>query len=232
MLLLVILLILIATGAIGGGSYYATTRVKAPPIVADIPYALGYRSHWIVVKTSAEDAVISALGLTKTFQTDWRSATGFVLQGGIYVTPSIDNWTIAYGIGLPAPQSPEAVAQIRALLEKLSAQHREAHYYCSDRPGMLYGWIRAEQGSVTRMCTWNLALGTKAWEEGTPSPMEKPLLEAFTASQTAPQVGQMMSHDELVMRVASACSLRFVDMGRRIDILQKRGWTGRRDNLL
>lgn len=194
----------------------------------NIPSGMFFRSRWMAVRSKEEEKVVNALGLKNTTRVAWRKGISVAAQRGLFVAPEVNDWTVVCGLGFVAPDNMNSIQGLKNLLVKLSTEFGEAHYYCSDTVAGLHCWMRAENGVITRVYSLNLGAGTRAYEEGFPTPAETPLLPAMELSVTS-QVANgfpLPTREEVVMQVAEKWSTSFTGLGARLDTFNTFGWLG------
>lgn len=140
----------------------------------DPPVPFGYQMAWLCLDTTDTEAVAEALDLEDVEEATWGEGIEEAHRGLIYVTPPVADWTLV--LGTPLFSTPEKMqTTIKSLLENLSRQFNEAHYFCNHRDVDLYGWARAEQGQLIRGYGWLGMHQTTLWNEGSPTEEESTL---------------------------------------------------------
>ena len=104
------------------------------------PRSFGYKTSWLAIKSQDAEGVSEALNLKPKHHVNWecgmtrsigRPEFGFI---GVFATPPVDGWILVLGI---ADYLPTDINRFVALMKKLSVQFGQAHFYGSDRSGLL-----------------------------------------------------------------------------------------------
>jgi hypothetical protein len=138
---------------------------------------------WLALDTTETEAVAAALGLHQTRAATWLDGIDAALQGSVFVTPPLADWTLVVSRILFSPDQPETF--VTPLLERLSEQFGDAQFFCTMRDIELHGWACARKGRLVRGYGW---LGEKKqtlWNEGLPTREERDLGFAFVNPQSA-----------------------------------------------
>jgi hypothetical protein len=209
---------------------YTMSETSSPPRPAHLdtqamlPVALGLRSRWLVVTTYEEEKLVEQLRLNHIKRMMWRATLPYVTRDCVFVTPSIDNRTVVFGLGLPAPDSEAHVEQIRQLVKRLSAEFGEAQYFCVEASTGMHCWAKAKNGNLVRLHKMESTLPTI--DEGVADPVEANLQSGYTAKQAANAEPNPMLRDELVLEIADSWGIKFRALGNRMDAVGKLGWIG------
>jgi hypothetical protein len=139
--------------------YYRT--VEKP----DLPLPFGPRAAWLALETTDTAAVTNALDLEDVRDCSWAEGVHAAYQAMVFVTPPLGDWTVAVSTALFPPARVEAF--VRPLLERLSRQFGEVHYFGTQQDVDLQAWARARKGQVTRGYAWLGQKGLTLWNEGT-----------------------------------------------------------------
>lgn len=123
----------------------------------DRPVPFGYKTCWLAVRGEDASAIADLLGLQDLRQANWVSGLENMHQKPVsassctvFITPPAQGWTlIATGLGLCADNEAH-VAQVVALLERLSRCFGEAQYFGSYRVVGYVAWFRARDGELQR----------------------------------------------------------------------------------
>lgn len=119
---------------------------KPEPATASIPYKTG----WLAIKTGSASAVARALGLRDTTAATMTQGLDAVLRGRVFVTPAGPEWVLAVGNSYLGDGTPDSVAALRRLVERLSAKFGEAQAFGTHRASEYHHWMRAREGKIRR----------------------------------------------------------------------------------
>ncbi|MCZ8521780.1 hypothetical protein [Paenibacillus sp. KR2-11] len=125
------------------------SAVDASP---DVPVPFGYKSQWYAVRSTDTQAVAEAFDLREALPCNWNSglrrASDFT---GVFVTPPLRGWILVVGWSLPDLSSPQGEPySVTSLLQRLSRDFGEAHYYATHRVVEYHAWAQATGGELVR----------------------------------------------------------------------------------
>lgn len=92
---------LAASAATAAAGAPAALEIRAEP---DAPVGFGRKNSWVAVRTSRVDDVAAALELSSVETANWQSGVAAAQRypcDFAFVTPPLDGWVLATGIGLP-----------------------------------------------------------------------------------------------------------------------------------
>ena len=146
-----------------GGSTGAAKEAKPsaqtigmPSTTPDAGIHFGFKTGWIVVPSHDPEAVLAALGCADIAPCNWRSGLGAVDRktgplSVMFATPPKDGM-VCVVVGLQAAlDHPDAIADMRALLERLSTTFGSAAYFGSYRVVCYVAWAFAREGRLQRL---------------------------------------------------------------------------------
>jgi len=82
----------------------------------DNPIGFGYKCMWLAIKAENQQKVAELIGIKDPKKSNWESGIDNAYEGSIFITPSIDGWTLAVGLGLPSGDSKESLEQVKIML--------------------------------------------------------------------------------------------------------------------
>ncbi len=159
----------------------------------------GYKTGWVAIRSDDGAKIVEALGLKHANRVGWGAGVGAAYENGIFVTPSVDGWTLVMGSQI-SDGSPSA-ALIR---DRLGC---EVQVYSSHRVAECHLWERAELDGDLRF--FSIEDG-ETESRGSLSPVELDLglatfLEAWN-SDDADDADEMPDED-MVMAIAANWSI-------------------------
>jgi len=116
----------------------------------DEPSPFGYKCMWFAVKTTNVDDVVKEIGLKSAQRCNWKSGVAAAYEGKIFVTPSVNGWTLVVGQDLPTLDDKDRRKQTEAILIKLSKRFAEAQHYGTHRVVEFHSWVKAVNGKIIR----------------------------------------------------------------------------------
>jgi hypothetical protein len=180
----------------------------------DQPRPFGYKIAWLALRTTAADAVASALGMTESRIATWVEGIAAAYDpSSVFVTPPLAGWTLATGVSLFSPDTVEAFA--KPLLARLSRAFGDAQYFCTHRVVEAHIWARAVEGRLVRGYGWVGDQGVTLWDEGMQTQEERDLGFGFFDERCS-EVGQRdywtrkdltFPNENCVMRLAGRWSI-------------------------
>jgi hypothetical protein len=190
----------------------------------DAPEPFGYKLRWFVVDTMNAGDVVSALGLKSVRPASWSIHP--YRHDGIFVSPSILGWTFVLGL-YTEPDWPD----FRTLLEDLSRQLGEVHYYCTHRVVEFHGWVKAIGGRIVRGYAYLGERGELIMDEGELTSEEVELGFDRFQNRRSEELGDWENMkapmEKDVMRIAGKWSLNPQELGAYEP--EGPGYLGRRD---
>ena len=129
----------------------------------------GYKTSWIAVRSRTTVEVADALTLGARRSMSFAAGTDAAYEGGVFVTPPIDGWTLAHGrelgddIDLTGPE-------FLSWLVEMSRRLGEVQFFGTHRVAEWHQWASARDGVVLR--AYAFADGEVALYVGEPTPAE------------------------------------------------------------
>ena len=211
--------------AITGQSYHPMNASSTiDQTVADSAISFGYKCMWLAVKTDNKKRLAEILKLKNTSDCNWQVGIDKAYNGSVFITPTIDGWTLACGLGLPPGDSKEGIDEIKNILQILSKEFGEAQFFCTHRVTEYHCWIKASNGKVQRVYSYLGESGENIAMEGEPTGFEKTMKLVNTFSKEVKNENYFDTKDlifpdeELVMKVAGHWSIDPTKLDNRKDI--------------
>ena len=185
----------------------------ATQTIPDSPVAFGYKIMWYAVKTDDKRKLADKLGLKNMSDCNWQTGIDKAYKGSVFITPVIDGWTLACGLGLSHAEGGDEIKGVKEVLVRLSREFGEAQYFCTHRVTEYHCWMKAMHGEVTRVYAWLGESGENITIEGEPTEFEKTLNLPNTFSEEAKADDYFEREDltwpyeQLVMQVAAHWSV-------------------------
>jgi len=214
--------------------YPSTVPSSVDKTVPDSPVGFGYKCMWFAVKTENKNKLAEILKLKNISDCNWQVGIDKAYNGSVFITPSIDGWTLACGWGLPHGDSKESISEVKNILRTLSKEFGEAQFFCTHRVTEYHCWIKSKNGQVERVYSFLGESGENIVIEGEPTEFEKTLNLANTFSNEAKEENYFEREDivwadeELLMKVAGHWSIDPTQLDDRNDISPTLGLLGRR----
>jgi hypothetical protein len=202
--------------------------------VPDSAVGFGFKCMWFAVKTDNKNRLAEILNLKNISDCNWRVGINNAYNGSVFITPTIDGWTLACGWGLPHGDHKEGIDEVKNILQTLSKQFTEAQFFCTHRISEYHCWIKATNGQVERVYSYSGEAGENVAIEGQPTEFERTLKLANTFSEEAKDEKYLERKDliwadeELLMQVAEHWSIDPSKLGERKDIPPSLGLLGQR----
>ena len=209
----------------------STTIDKTIP---DSALSFGYKCMWFAVKTDQKNRLAEALKLKNVSDCNWQVGIDKAYNGSVFITPTIDGWTLACGWGLPHGDTKEGIEEVKSILRALSKEFGEAQFFCSHRVTEYHCWIKATNGQIERVYSYLGEAGENIAIEGQPTKFEQSLKLINTFSDEAKDEKYFEREDlnwadeELVMQVAEHWSIDPTKFYDRKDITPSLGLLGQR----
>jgi hypothetical protein len=178
-------------------------------IVEDSPISFGYKCMWIAVKTDDKLKLADIIGLKNPKKCNWKSGIDNAYVGSVFISPVVDNWTFAVGLGLPSGDSKESIDEVKILLKRLSGEFGEAHFFCTHRVVEYHCWIKSTNGKIDRVYSYLGESGENIEISGNPTEIERTYNLIDTFSEEAKQDDYWDREDltfpdeEIVMEIAN-----------------------------
>lgn len=202
--------------------------------VPDSAVSFGYKCMWFAVKSNNKNRLAAILKLKNISECNWKVGIDKAYNGSVFITPTIDDWTLACGWGLPHGDSKEGIDLVKNILQSLSKEFGEAQFFCTNRVTEYHCWIKATNGQVERVYSYLGESGENIAIEGQPTEFEKTLKLANTFSNEAKDENYFEREDivwadeELVMQVAGHWSMDPSKLDNRQNITPDLGLLGQR----
>ncbi|WP_428225030.1 hypothetical protein [Flavobacterium sp.] len=198
---------------------------------ADLPENFGYKCVWIAVKNANQKLLIEILNLKETQHCNWKKGIEKAYQNGIFITPNIDCWTLICGRSLPWGDTIESKEKLQNLLNELSLQFDEAHFYATYRVSDYHAWMKSCHGKVIRAFAI-IGIDT-IYNEGEPTVFETQFNLVDTTSKAYQEDENYFDRDDLtypdedfVMLIADRWSIAPNTIEERTDIEESLGVIG------
>jgi hypothetical protein len=221
--------------ASSGQTYYpSTVQPTVDKTVPDSAVGFGYKCMWFAVKTDNKNRIAEILKLKNISDCNWQVGIDKAYNGSVFITPTIDGWTLACGWGLPHGDSKDGIKEVKNILQTLSKEFGQAQFFCTHRVTEYHCWIKATNGQVDRVYSYLGESGENIAIEGQPTEFEKTLKLANTFSDEAKDEKYFEREDlvwadeELLMQVAGHWSIDPTKLDERRDIAPSLGLLGQR----
>lgn len=218
----------------GQTNYPTTVQSTFDKTVPDSAVGFGYNCMWFAVKTDNKNRLAEILKLKNISDCNWQVGIDKAYNGSVFITPTIDGWTLACGWGLPHGDTKEGIEEVKNILLSLSKQFGEAQFFCTHRVTEYHCWIKATNGKVERVYSYSGESFENIAIEGQPTEFERTLKLANTFSDEAKDEKYFEREDlvwadeELLMRVAEHWSIDPTKLENREDIPPSLGLLGQR----
>ena len=130
------------------------TRSRPPGSVdatPDEPTPFGYKCIWFAIKSTNADDVVKEIGLKSPVPCNWKSGIAAAYEGGVFVSPAVDGWTLVIGQDLPTlDDAGDRRKQTNLLLVKLSQHFGETQHFGTHRVSDFHAWAKALNGKIVR----------------------------------------------------------------------------------
>lgn len=218
-----------------GQTYYPSTVASTvDKTVPDSAIGFGYKCMWFAVKTDNKNRLAEILKLKNFSDCNWQVGIDKAYNGSVFITPTIDGWTLACGWGLPHGDTKEGIEEVKNILLILSEEFSEAQFFCTHRVTEYHCWIKATNGQVERVYSYLGESGENIAIEGQPTKFERTLKLINTFSDEAKDEKYFEREDlvwadeELLMQVAGNWSIDPTKLAERKDIVPSLGLLGQR----
>lgn len=125
-------------------------------------------SRWMAIRSSNTALVRELLGVSDEVAVPWSEALSRARESFLFVSGPVDGWTLVLGGRLVDPS--QDIDALYRMLNRLSRELGEVHFYASDRVLQFHTWARMDDGRVTRAYSW---AGETQWNEGRPTLEER-----------------------------------------------------------
>jgi len=202
--------------------------------IPDAPVGFGYKCMWFAVSTEDKSKFGELLKLKNISDCNWEVGIGRAYNGSVFITPTIDGWTLACGWGLPHGDTKESIEEVKNILIRLSLDFGEAQFFCTHRVTEYHCWMKASNGKVDRVYSFSGESGENIVIEGQPTEFEQNLNLVNTFSAAAKDESYFDREDliwpdeELLMEVAENWSVNPTTLDDRNDIAHSLGLLGHR----
>ena len=199
----------------------------------DKPIDFGYKIVWIAVRTDNKSELSKIIGLKKLEPSNWESGIENAYNKSVFLTPQIGEWTLAVGMGLPLGDSEESIKKLEKLLNKLSAEFGEAHFFGTHRVVEYHNWMKSVNGKMERIYAYVGESLENIKVIGEPTGPEKGLTLFNSLSEEAKSDDYWDREDldyadeELVMQIAESWSVNPTKLTERTDIKDELGMLGK-----
>jgi hypothetical protein len=190
----------------------------------DLPISFGYKTMWFAIKTNDHKKLEEILGIKNIKKTNWETGIEHSHEKGVFITPNIGEWIIVTGCSLPSADSKINIEQIVAILNTLSNEFGDAHYFCTHRVVELHAWVKSINGQIQRVYSYVGESGENIVIKGNPTTIEKQYLLINTFSPESKRNDYYDNEDlvypdeELVMKIAENWSVNPTTIDNRTDI--------------
>ncbi len=126
---------------------------------ASIPYPPPTR--WVAIRSSNTLLLKALLRVEADAPIPWSEALSRSRELKLFVSPSVENWTLVIGNALPDPV--EDIDRCYHFLTSLSREIGEVQFFAMDRVLNFHTWARLRDGRVVRGYSWSADV---RWNEG------------------------------------------------------------------
>jgi hypothetical protein len=190
-------------------------RPKDVSVDADLPVPFGYKLWWLAFRSETAEPVLARLELKDSRRCGWKAGIDAAYEGDVFVTPSINGWVLAAGMGMP-----DDPGKFRTFIESLSKGFPEVQCFATHRVVGYAAWAKVLDGKLVRHYAFVGDRGETVCNFGELTREEKALGLIFN---------QMDSPgEEDVMKLAGAWS---IDPSRldQLNLGKSTGYLGSRD---
>ena len=116
-----------------------------------VPEPFGYKTGWIVVRSTDTNAVASALPIHSRNAANWHTGIDAAYNGGsVFVSPPVGGWVCIIGKWAAGTGERSSVQAVTKIVADLSSRFDEAQGYATHRVVEYHHWIIAKHGQVVR----------------------------------------------------------------------------------
>ena len=198
-------------------------------MIPDYPEPFGYKSLWFAVKTTNKSRLAEIFGLVNSCDCNWTVGIQRAYEGGVFITPSIGDWTLICGNGLLIYDKNN---RQKLLLNQLSAEFGSAQFFATHRVLDYHCWMKAERGKLIRCYQYSGEKGENLEVAGQETDIEKSLHLINTFSVEAKDSNYFEREDiltpdeETVMKIADNWSVDPSTLNLRKDVAPGLGLFG------
>lgn len=202
--------------------------------IPDSAVSFGYKCVWFAAKTDKKNRLAEILELKILSECNWQVGIDKAYNGSVFITPTIDDWTLACGWGLPHGDSKEGIEEVKNILQTLSKEFGDAQFFSTHRVTEYHCWIKATNGQIERVYSFLGESGENLSIEGKPTKFEQTLNLINTFSIEAKNENYFEREDldwpdeELLMHVAGHWSIDPTKLEERNDIAPSLGLLAQR----
>lgn len=208
------------------------TDLKGINIEPDSVVNFGYKCIWYAVKTDDKSRLAEIFDLKNIYDCNWKIGIEKAYKGAVFITPTIDNWTLAVGWGLPYDDGENGIEKVKNVLRILSREFGEAQFFCTHRITEYHCWMKATSGNVVRTYCYVGENAENTMVEGYPTEFEQTLNLVNTLSEEAKNEEYFENKDitwpdeDIVMQIAGHWSIDPTQLEQRQDIKPGLGLVG------
>lgn len=213
--------------------FHNNQKALATSDTIDKPLDFGYKMVWIAVKTNQKKRLAEIIKLKKTKQANWKSGIETAYEDGIYITPQIGEWTLITGNGLVNKRDDkENMLSVETLLNSLSTEFGEAHFFGTNRVVEYHSWMKSKNGKMERIYSYLGESMENIKVFGKPTKAEEKFTLFNSLSEDAKNDDYFERHDltypdeMLVMEIAEKWSVNPTKLSKRTDIKIELGLAG------
>lgn len=196
----------------------------------DKPEAFGYKMVWFAVKSNDKKRIAELLKLKGIQETNWKTGIKNAYNYSVFVSPTIEKWTLVVGLDLPKGDSLESVEEIKMILIELSKELGEAQFFGTHRVVGFNCWMKAINGEIKRIYSFLGESGENIVVFGEPTDIEKKYDLINTISNDDPnfeEEGIDYPDEGLTMEIAENWSVNPTKLDE-IDRITELGIIGKR----
>ncbi|WP_062060146.1 hypothetical protein [Aquimarina longa] len=195
----------------------------------DKPIDFGYKIVWIAVKTHNKIQLANILEIKNLTPSNWKSGIESAYKNSIFITPPIGEWTLAVGMGLPLGDTKQSIEKLEKLLNSLSTEFGEAHFFGTHRIVDYHNWMKSVNGTTKRIYAYVGESGEniKVYGELTTPEIGLHLFNSLSKEAKSDTYWEREDLDyadeELVMKIAESWSVNPTKLTERTDIKNELG---------
>jgi hypothetical protein len=199
----------------------------------DNPINFGYKTVWVAVKTNDKLGISKILELKNVKPSNWKSGIENAYHKSVFITPQIGDWTLAVGMGLPLGDSLESIEKLEEILNKLSTEFGEAHFFGTHRVVEYHNWMKSVNGKMVRIYSYvgermeNIKVFGNPTEPETKLNLFNSLSEEAKSDAYFDREDLVFADEELVMKIAEHWSVNPTTLTERKDIKNELGFVGK-----
>lgn len=199
----------------------------------DKPIDFGYKMVWIAVKTNNKSEISKILELKNVKPSNWQNGIENAYNDSVFITPEIGDWTLAVGMGLPLGDNLESIEKLEEILNKLSAEFGEAHFFGTHRVVEYHNWMKSVNGKMVRIYAYvgesmeNIKVFGNPTEPETTLKLFNSLSEEAQSDAYFDREDLVFADEALVMKIAENWSINPTTLTKRNDIKNELGFIGK-----